>query len=174
MCSHERLSRHDLRSGRGISLRNCDKTSILYTHVHTYALQAIYQYDSTGRGPCFAYESPKTALTWFKSTYLIITSPPLSSTVPSYRPGSARTANINFTPQPGQQTSSSDLTRLTIFDTANKFVAFKDSFIGGIRGVVCEWGSIWIFGLDNKVCLKYADSNGNLLLTHRPAQRYTV
>ncbi|GAB5588557.1 Vacuolar protein sorting-associated protein 11 [Umbelopsis nana] len=113
--------------------------------------EAIYQYDSTGRGPCFAYESPKTALTWFKSTYLIITSPPLSSTVPSYRPGSARTANINFTPQPGQQTSSSDLTRLTIFDTANKFVAFKDSFIGGIRGVVCEWGSIWIFGLDNKV-----------------------
>ncbi|KAG2183841.1 hypothetical protein INT44_008852 [Umbelopsis vinacea] len=113
--------------------------------------EAIYQYDSTGRGPCFAYESPKTSLTWFKSTYLIITSPPLSSTVPSYRPGSARTANINFQPQPGQQTSSSDLTRLTIFDTANKFVAFKDSFIGGIRGVVCEWGSIWIFGLDNKI-----------------------
>lgn len=71
--------------------------------------------------------------------------------MPSYRPGSARTTNINFQPQPGQQTSSSDLTRLTIFDTANKFVAFKDSFIGGIRGVVCEWGSIWIFGLDNKV-----------------------
>lgn len=71
--------------------------------------------------------------------------------MPSYRPGTARTTSINFQPQQGQQTSSSDLTRLTIFDTANKFVAFKDSFIGGIRGVVCEWGSIWIFGLDNKV-----------------------
>jgi hypothetical protein len=42
---------------------------------------------------------------------------------------------------------------LTIFDTANKFVAYKDSFVGGIRGVVCEWGAIWIFGLDNKVCM---------------------
>lgn len=115
--------------------------------------EAIYQYDNTGRGPCFAYESPKTSLKWFKSTYLIITSPPLSSTVPSYRPGSSGTANINFTRQPGQQVSSSDLTKLTIFDTANKFVAYKDSFIGGIRGVVCEWGAIWIFGLDNKVCI---------------------
>ncbi|KAM3588477.1 Vacuolar protein sorting-associated protein 11 [Umbelopsis sp. WA50703] len=113
--------------------------------------EAIYQYDNTGRGPCFAYESPKTSLKWFKSTYLIITSPPLSSTVPSYRPGSSGTANINFTRQPGQQTSSSDLTKLTIFDTANKFVAYKDSFVGGIRGVVCEWGAIWIFGLDNKI-----------------------
>ncbi|KAJ2962679.1 hypothetical protein NQZ79_g2272 [Umbelopsis isabellina] len=145
----------------GLGFREQTKSTILfmvttgsimsYNTTASKPTTAIYQYDNTGRGPCFAYESPKTSLKWFKSTYLIITSPPLSSTVPSYRPGSSGTANINFTRQPGQQTSSSDLTKLTIFDTANKFVAYKDSFIGGIRGVVCEWGAIWIFGLDNKI-----------------------
>ena len=41
--------------------------------------EAIYLYDPTGRGPCFAYDTPKSSLTWFKSSYLVIVSPPVTT-----------------------------------------------------------------------------------------------
>ncbi|ORX60289.1 hypothetical protein DM01DRAFT_1361468 [Hesseltinella vesiculosa] len=90
--------------------------------------EAIYFYDPTGRGPCLAYDSPKSYLLWFKSNYLIIVSPPTNAPA-----------------------RSNDLSKITVFDTINKFVAYSGTFSGGIRGVFCEWNAIWIVGHDSKL-----------------------
>lgn len=44
-----------------------------------------------------------------------------------------------------------ELTKLTIFDTVNKFVAYVGTFVGGIRGVFCEWNAVWVVDMDGKV-----------------------
>ncbi|KAI7892158.1 uncharacterized protein EV154DRAFT_543373 [Mucor mucedo] len=107
--------------------------------------EAIYLYDPTGRGPCFAYETPKSSLTWFKSSYLVIVSPPVTT---STHLSSGARASLSFNPK---RTSTSELTKIAIFDTANKFVAYVGTFLGGIRGIFCEWNSIWIVGMDGKL-----------------------
>ncbi|KAI9272896.1 hypothetical protein BDA99DRAFT_545733 [Phascolomyces articulosus] len=107
--------------------------------------EAIYFYDSTGRGPCFAYDTPKSSLTWFKSNYLVIVSPPVTTT--SHLGGSSRTS-LSFGPK---RNAMSEFTKVTIFDTANKFIAYVGTFVGGIRGIFCEWNSVWIVGMDGKV-----------------------
>ncbi|KAI8144964.1 hypothetical protein BJV82DRAFT_644062 [Fennellomyces sp. T-0311] len=108
--------------------------------------EAIYFYDSTGRGPCFAYDTPKSSLTWFKSNYLVIVSPPVTT---STHLSSATRSTLSFGPK--RNAAVSELTKITIFDTANKFIAYVGTFVGGIRGVFCEWNSVWIVGMDGKV-----------------------
>ncbi|KAI9309494.1 hypothetical protein BJ944DRAFT_172889 [Cunninghamella echinulata] len=107
--------------------------------------EAIYLYDPTGRGPCFAYDTPKLSLTWFKSNYLIIVSPPVTTS--THFSTSSRSLGMNTDRSHG----TSDLTKITIFDTANKFVAYVGTFTGGIRNVLCEWNAIWIVGFDGKI-----------------------
>ncbi|KAG0185380.1 hypothetical protein DFQ28_009464 [Apophysomyces sp. BC1034] len=108
--------------------------------------EAIYLYDPTGRGPCFAYDTPKSSMMWFKSHYLVIVSPPVTT---SSHLSSATRASFSF--GSNRNGATNELTKVTIFDTANKFVAYAGTFIGGIRGVFCEWNSIWIVGMDGKV-----------------------
>ncbi|KAI9350402.1 hypothetical protein BD770DRAFT_157922 [Pilaira anomala] len=107
--------------------------------------EAIYLYDPTGRGPCFAYDTPKSSLTWFKSSYLVIVSPPVTT---STHLSSGARASLSFNPK---RTSTNELTKIAIFDTANKFVAYVGTFLGGIRGIFCEWNSIWVVGMDGKL-----------------------
>ncbi|KAI7907015.1 uncharacterized protein BX663DRAFT_494525 [Cokeromyces recurvatus] len=115
--------------------------------------EAIYLYDPTGRGPCFAYDSPKFSLTWFKSNYLIIVSPPITT---STHFSTGNRSPFNFS---SKRISANELTKIAIFDTANKFVAYVGTFVGGIRGVFCEWNSIWVVGMDGKLyCLEEKDT----------------
>ncbi|KAI8328773.1 hypothetical protein BC941DRAFT_444279 [Chlamydoabsidia padenii] len=108
--------------------------------------EAVYLYDPTGRGPCFAYDTPKSSLVWFKSHYLMIISPPvITSTQLSTPSRTSIGVNTNRT------SGTSDLTKVTIFDTANKFVAYVGTFTGGIRGIFCEWNALWVVGLDGKL-----------------------
>ncbi|RUS22924.1 hypothetical protein BC937DRAFT_94921 [Endogone sp. FLAS-F59071] len=112
--------------------------------------EAIYFYDPTGRGQCFAYESLKSSLTWFKNNYLIIVSPPFS-TAPTTQLSAGTRAGLPFNPPTGHNVVTNDFTKMTIFDTSNKFVAYVGNFMGGVRGVVCEWGCVWVIGLDGKL-----------------------
>ncbi|KAI8092579.1 uncharacterized protein BX664DRAFT_364524 [Halteromyces radiatus] len=108
--------------------------------------EAVYLYDPTGRGPCFAYDTPKSYLTWFKSHYLMIISPPVTTSTQLSTP-SRTSIGVNT----NRNSGTNDLTKVTIFDTANKFVAYVGTFTGGIRGVFCEWNSLWVVGLDGKL-----------------------
>ncbi|KAI8391064.1 uncharacterized protein BYT42DRAFT_591772 [Radiomyces spectabilis] len=108
--------------------------------------EAIYLYDPTGRGPCFAYDTPKSSLMWFKSNYLVIVSPPVTTS--SHLSSGTRTS-VNF--RTNSLGTNSELTKITIFDTANKFIAYTDTFVGGISGIVCEWNAVWIVTRDGKL-----------------------
>ncbi|KAG0233879.1 hypothetical protein BGW42_007086 [Actinomortierella wolfii] len=100
--------------------------------------EAIFFYSSDGRGPAFAFQGPKTYITFFKS-YLVSVSPM------SMPYGNSRSIGLN-TPAP-----ANDTTKLTIIDTVNKFVAYTATFPQGIRSVICEWGSIYIVENNGKV-----------------------
>ncbi|KAF9158723.1 hypothetical protein DFQ26_007306 [Actinomortierella ambigua] len=97
--------------------------------------EAIFLYGPDGRGPAFAFQGPKTYITFFKS-YLVSVSP-LSLPYRGFGLNSSVPAN--------------DTTKLTIIDTANKFVAYTATFPLGIRSVICEWGSIYIVENGGKV-----------------------
>ncbi|RIA82013.1 hypothetical protein C1645_881286 [Glomus cerebriforme] len=105
--------------------------------------EGIYFYGPEGRGACFAYEGTKSSVTWFKSN-LIIVSPPA--------PQSTRHTTTSRTDSPLQNNNSPfELTKVTIFDTANKFIAYMGTFSHGVRTICCEWGGIYILGMDGKL-----------------------
>ncbi|CAO3667204.1 unnamed protein product [Rhizopus stolonifer] len=110
--------------------------------------EAIYLYDPTGRGPCFAYDTPKSSLTWFKSNYLVIVSPPVMT---STQLSTGARASLHFGSPRRTIANSNELTKIAIFDTANKFIAHVGTFMGGVRGVFCEWNSVWVVGTDGKL-----------------------
>lgn len=119
--------------------------------------EAIYLYDPTGRGPCFAYDTPKSSLTWFKSNYLVIVSPPVMT---STQLSTGARASLHFGSPRRTIANSNELTKIAIFDTANKFIAHVGTFMGGIRGVFCEWNSVWVVGTDGKVRLTKKKGGG--------------
>ncbi|KAI8973574.1 hypothetical protein BDF20DRAFT_907097 [Mycotypha africana] len=108
--------------------------------------EAIYLYDPTGRGPCFAYDTPKSSLTWFKSNYIIIVSPPVMTSA-NLSTGARESLNLNK----NNVNATTELTKIAIFDTANKFLAYVGTFVGGIHGIFCEWNSVWVVGADGKL-----------------------
>ncbi|CAG8559847.1 5223_t:CDS:10 [Funneliformis caledonium] len=109
--------------------------------------EAIYFYGPDGRGACFAYEGTKSAVTWFKSN-LIIVSPPASQ--PTRLTTTTRTG-LSLQNNSSQISVPFELTKVTIFDTANKFIAYVGTFSHGVRTICCEWGGIYILGMDGKL-----------------------
>ncbi|KAG0007124.1 hypothetical protein BGZ65_006007 [Modicella reniformis] len=97
--------------------------------------EAIFFYGPDGRGSAYGYDGSKTFISFYKS-YLVLVSPPNINI----------TASRTFGVHPAA-VSANDTTRLTILDTANKFTAYQDTFMQGIRSVIYEWGSIYI--IDN-------------------------
>ncbi|CAG8474557.1 8204_t:CDS:10 [Ambispora leptoticha] len=113
--------------------------------------EAIYFYTPDGRGACFVYEGTKTSVIWFKY-YLIIVSPPVSQ--PTRLTASTRSAlslGINNNTTPKSTPPAYELTKVTIFDTVNKFIAYVGNFSQGVRTITYEWGAIYILGMDGKL-----------------------
>ncbi|CAG8787311.1 21745_t:CDS:10, partial [Dentiscutata erythropus] len=110
--------------------------------------EAIYFYEPEGRGPCFAYEGTKSSVTWFKSN-LIIVSPPISQ--PTRLTTSTRSALSIGAGSTAKQSAPYELTKVTIFDTANKFISYIGTFSHGVRMIICEWGGIYILGMEGKL-----------------------
>jgi hypothetical protein len=85
--------------------------------------EAIYFYESEGRGPCFAFEGDKKMLSWFRS-YLIVV---------------------------GQDPNNLKFNTFNIYDLKNKFIAYSENRFQNITHVVSEWGSIFVFTGEGKV-----------------------
>jgi len=89
-----------------------------------------------------ALSGAKVSVSWFKSN-LVIVSPPV---IQPARVASPRT--------PLQMPSSAaplEYTKVSIFDTANKFIAYSGNFSQGVRTVTSEWGAVFVLGMDGKV-----------------------
>ncbi|TDL21592.1 hypothetical protein BD410DRAFT_789710 [Rickenella mellea] len=106
--------------------------------------EAIYMCSTDGRGPSVAYEGHKSSVHTHLN-YLIIVSPPF---FPSASAASATVRNfVARTPVP----SGTDVSKVTVFDLENKFIAYSGTFTEGVRAVVSEWGQIFILANDGKL-----------------------
>ncbi|KAG6900207.1 hypothetical protein C0993_001472 [Termitomyces sp. T159_Od127] len=110
--------------------------------------EAIYVCGTEGRGACYAYEGHKSSI-HSHLNYLVIVSPPfiaspasMSATVRNF---SAKNPNYN----------DSDITKVTIFEPENKYVAYSGTFVHDVREVISQWGHIYILTSDgNLSCLQ--------------------
>lgn len=129
--------------------------------------EAIYMCGPEGRGSCYAIEcefiissrfrctrqthfqhpGPKISVTSHEN-YLVIVSPPF---FPSSTSASATVRNyVARAPNPAAATQT-DVSKVTIIDLENKFIAYSEStFTEGVREVICD-DHIYILGNDGKV-----------------------
>ncbi|PPQ64791.1 hypothetical protein CVT26_002623, partial [Gymnopilus dilepis] len=108
--------------------------------------EAVYAVGVEGREGCWAYEGHKSSIHTHAS-YLLILSPPF---VPSPTSASATVRNL-VALQPEVYASQKDVVKLTIFDLENKLVAYTGAFEKGVRGVVSQWGCVWVLGCDGEL-----------------------
>jgi hypothetical protein len=50
-----------------------------------------------------------------------------------------------------RNSTGADITKLTVFDVENKFIAYSGTFTEGVRDVFSEWGQIFVLSNDGKV-----------------------
>ncbi|KAK9896216.1 hypothetical protein P389DRAFT_76246 [Cystobasidium minutum MCA 4210] len=113
--------------------------------------EAIFVYGTEGRGQSYFYEGSKSAVTSYMN-YIIITSPPF---MPSASSQSATVRNFvrdqrSAAAVPSYDTSA-DISKVTIFDPQNKYVAYSGAFTEGVREVFCEWGDVFVLTNDSKL-----------------------
>ena len=79
--------------------------------------------------------------------YLVIVSPPFTASANS---ASATVRNyVARTPA----MSSTDISKVTVFDLENKFVAHSSTFEEGVRAIVSGWDHIFVLSNDGQVIL---------------------
>ncbi|GAA5850787.1 hypothetical protein JCM9279_003922 [Rhodotorula babjevae] len=133
--------------------------------------EAIYVYGKEGREGCWAYEGSKSYIVplhaasvaspsaassstsphLLPTPYLAIVSPPQSSSLSS-NSATIRAHAARSSPAPGATSGGGDehVSKVTIFDPENKFVAFSGTYSGdesggaGVRSVVEAWGAVWV------------------------------
>lgn len=50
-----------------------------------------------------------------------------------------------------RSTTSSDITKVTVFDVENKYVAYSGTFTEGVKDVFCEWRQIFVLSNNGNV-----------------------
>ncbi|XP_031570001.1 vacuolar protein sorting-associated protein 11 homolog [Actinia tenebrosa] len=95
--------------------------------------EALYFYQSDGRGPCLAFEGEKQMITWFRG-YLVVVS---------------KDSKIQR-PAPGLNSENKVANMVTVYDIQNKFIAFTGT-VTEVLDVLCEWGNLYIVTTDYKI-----------------------
>lgn len=102
---------------------------------------AIYYYGIDGRGPCFAYDGPKSLVAIYED-YLALVSPPANAT-----------ANTNTLRQFGGALADDlfNTSTFTLLDTEEHFVAHSESLISQVKFLFMTWGDLFTITQDGKV-----------------------
>ncbi|KAK1224476.1 Vacuolar protein sorting-associated protein 11 [Marasmius sp. AFHP31] len=107
--------------------------------------EALYMVGIEGRGNCYAHEGQKSSI-HIHSAYIVIVSPPIIPTA------SAASATVRHIARVGD--TEGEITKVTIFDAANKLVAFTGPFKKGVRDVIsAPWGGLYILEDDGELTL---------------------
>ncbi|KAK6356584.1 hypothetical protein TWF718_000933 [Orbilia javanica] len=106
---------------------------------------ALYYYGPDGRGPCYAYEGTKNFVGSF-GEYVVLLLPPQSSTS-----GPVGAAGNSRHPISAKRDNFFEVNTLVVLDTDLQFIAHIETFTGGVRGIVYEWGAIHILTSDYKM-----------------------
>lgn len=102
---------------------------------------AIYTYGPHGRGPSYAFDSPKNSINIFKD-YVALVCPPKVATS-----NSSTLRNFDVS-QPNDLFST---TTFTLLDTDLKFIAHSEALVSPVKQVFIEWGDLFILTTDGKV-----------------------
>ena len=108
---------------------------------------AVYFYQTDGRGPCLAFEGEKLVLYRFKSYLVIISRDNPNKSEPNVLRGRR--------PQANDDTSSDIVQRrvnLNIYDIKNKYIAHSSS-IPEIQEIFSDWGHLFVICTDGGVIL---------------------
>ncbi|PCH37664.1 vacuolar membrane protein [Wolfiporia cocos MD-104 SS10] len=109
--------------------------------------EAIYFCETDNRGSSYAYEGQKAAIHTYMN-YVIIVSPPFTPTA-----GAASATVRHFVKSNGS--GSSEITKVTVFDPENKFVAYSGTFTEGVREVISAWDKVYVLANDGTLsCLE--------------------
>ena len=103
---------------------------------------AVYFYRPPGRGPCFAFQGPKSLVNIYKD-YLILISPPRSSTL-------SKSASVGALGR-AQSSHILDISTIAILETDLKFVAHSEVLESQVKTLFMEWGELFALTLDGKV-----------------------
>ncbi|KAI0271206.1 hypothetical protein BGY98DRAFT_1126715 [Russula aff. rugulosa BPL654] len=123
--------------------------------------EAIYICGAENRGSSYAYEGPKTSV-HIHLNYLVIVSPPLTANATS------ASATIRSFAARNVGASGTEVTKVTVFDLENKFVAHNEAFVEGVREVFSQWGSIYVLSNDGKLsCLQEKPTATKLDMLYR-------
>lgn len=103
---------------------------------------AIYYYGIDGRGPCFAYDGPKSLVTIYND-YVALVSPATTN----------NTSNSNALRRFGGAKADDifNTSTFTLLDTDLKFVAHSESLVSQIKTLFVIWGDLFALTLDGKV-----------------------
>ena len=81
--------------------------------------------------------------------YVVIVSPPF---MPTASAASATVRNfVARSPYPNE----SDITKVTVFEPENKYVAYSGTFAHDVRAVISQWGQIYILTSDGNVRISW-------------------
>ncbi len=111
---------------------------------------AVYFYRPPGRGPCYAYEGPKSLVSLYKD-YVVLVSPPQSSIL-----AKPRSLGRFGSSQPTDMFSTSTF---TLLETDLKFIAHSEALSSSVKALFVEWSDLFVLTLDGKVgCSKRRDN----------------
>ena len=128
-------------SGCGVGCMTVDKKNGDIVVVRD---DAIYYYTIDGRGPCYAYDGPKSLVAIYED-YVALVSPPAS----------ASTAKSSALKRFGgaQADELFNTSTFTLLDTDLKFVAHSESLVSQVKSLFMIWGDLFTLTQDGKVSL---------------------
>lgn len=103
---------------------------------------AIYYYGVDGRGPCYAYDGPKSLVAIYED-YVALVSPPTSTT--------PKKTNILRRFAGAQADEIFSTSTFTLLDTGLKFVAHSESLVSQVKTLFMIWGDLFTLTQDGKV-----------------------
>lgn len=102
---------------------------------------AVYTYGPRGRGPSYAFESPKTFINSFRD-YVALVCPPKAG------PGRGDSLR-NYGISPADDIFGT--TTFTLLDTDLKFIAHSETLVSPMKHIFIEWGDLFLLTTDGKV-----------------------
>ncbi|KAH6713954.1 vacuolar protein sorting protein-like protein [Leptodontidium sp. MPI-SDFR-AT-0119] len=104
---------------------------------------AIYYYGVDGRGPCYAYDGPKSLVTVF-GDYVALVSPPSTTISPAKSNGLRRFGGA-------QAEDIFNTSTFTLLETGLKFVAHSESLVSQVKTLFKIWGDLFALTQDGKI-----------------------
>jgi hypothetical protein len=114
---------------------------------------AIHIYGPRGRGPSYAFDSPKTSVDLFRG-YVALVCPPKTT---SSRLDTLRKFGV------GQTDDLLNTSTFTLLDTDLNFIAHSEAILSPVKSVFAIWGDLFLITIDGKVGFYFSHNKVSLI-----------